>query len=386
MYFSSERVTRISRALYTHIREGTTDMLDSNFVYDLSMYASPEVAEQEREKIFNALPIMAAHSSQIAEPGSYITVQMNGSNVILVRQKDGGVTALLNECRHRGAMVASHASGTTRNFTCPYHGWVYSSEGKNKLISYDKSFGKSACSDFDLVRLPAEERHGFIWVIENPLGVIDVKTFLGPGMDELLEEYGLEKWHFYKEEVFEFPQNWKVMFDGLIDGYHVEFLHGDTISPYFKNNTMSSEVYGDHAMQATPRTAIVEYMDSGGDDHDKLEQFMVMGTVITPNSQITMHPHHIEYWTMYQDSVNPANSRVHLRYLTPESSHDEESVQRLDKNWKIATSAIVNEDVPTGNTVQKNASGRFSGKVTLGRNEILNQVFHRAYHQLMEAD
>src|SRR3546814_3217929 len=77
-------------------------------------------------------------------------------------------------------------------------------------------------------------------IVENPAGTIDVRAHLGEGMDQALGEYGLDQWFFYKSHVFDFPQNWKIMMDGLIDGYHVQFLHGATISPYFYPNMMGS--------------------------------------------------------------------------------------------------------------------------------------------------
>src|SRR3546814_20596059 len=77
------------------------------------------------------------------------------------------------------------------------------------------------------------------WSSDGALPIsIDVRAHLGEGMDQALGEYGLDQWFFYKSHVFDFPQNWKIMMDGLIDGYHVQFLHGATISPYFYPNMM----------------------------------------------------------------------------------------------------------------------------------------------------
>src|SRR3546814_10925534 len=87
-----------------------------------------------------------------------------------------------------------------------------------------------------------------IWIVENPAGTIDVRAHLGEGMDQALGEYGLDQWFFYKSHVFDFPQNWKIMMDGLIDGYHVQFLHGATISPSFYPNMMGIEILGRNAL------------------------------------------------------------------------------------------------------------------------------------------
>ena len=226
--------------------------------------------------------------------------------------------------------------------------------------------------------LPVEERHGFIWIVENPDETIDVETFLGPGMDRLLAEYGLEAWHVYREHVFDFPQNWKVMMDGLIDGYHVQFLHGATISRFFYPNMLGSEQFERHMYWGNPRKAIDQILDQEPGSF-ALDRYVIFGNLFTPNTVMVLHPHHIEYWTVYQ-GTDVSSCRLHLRYLTRDKEHDEEGHAILAKNWEIAVSAIVNEDIPVGNSIQASAGMPFRPKAYLGRNEIVNQLFHRTYN------
>lgn len=94
---------------------------------------------------------------------------------------------------------------------------------------------------------------------------------------------------------------------------------------------------------------------------------------------------YLEFWTIYQNPNDVGACRVHLRYLTPQAEHDGKGVERLDKNWKIATDAIINEDVPGGNGIQASANMAHAGKVCLGRNEVTNQLFHRAWRSYMDA-
>jgi hypothetical protein len=75
--------------------------------------------------------------------------------------------------------------------------------------------------------------------------------------------------------------------------------------------------------------------------------------------------------------------RLHLRYLTPHETYDEKGQEILEKNWKIATAAIINEDVPVGNSIQSSARMPHAGTICLGRNEVTNQLFHRTYHEYM---
>jgi nitrite reductase/ring-hydroxylating ferredoxin subunit len=385
VYFSEERNQRLATKLFEHIRAGTTDRLDDCFEYDLSIYQCPETAARERSQIFERLPMMAAHSHQLPEPGSFLTLQLNRSNVLVTRDENGQLGAFLNVCRHRGSRVVAAECGKRRAFPCPYHGWTYGDDGALRSIGFGESFGMAPSANRGLVRLPVEERHGFIWIVENPAGSIDVKAHLGVGMDQALSDYGLDRWFFYKSHVFDFPQNWKVMMDGLIDGYHVQFLHGKTISPYFFPNMMGIDILGRHALWGNPRRKMQELVDQPPETIPPLDRYAIIGNLFVPNAAMVMHPHHIEFWTVYQNPDNPTACRVHLRYLTPRSDHDERSHEILAKNWKIATDAIINEDVPVGNTIQASATIPHAGKVILGRNEVTNQLFHRAYRDFMEA-
>lgn len=384
MYFSKERNARLAEKLFDHIRNTATDRVEEFFEYDLSIYSDPEVAKRERAKIFGRVPMMAAHGSQIAAPGAFITLQLNGSNVIVTRKQDGSVGAFLNVCRHRGSRLVSQACGVRNRFTCPYHGWTYTNDGKLRGIGFADSYGMKPCDEKNLIALPVEERHGFIWVVENPQGTIDVKAHLGEPMDQALAEYGLEKWFFYKDHIFDFPQNWKVMMDGLIDGYHVQFLHGATISPYFFPNMMGIDILGKNALWGNPRRKMQELVDNPPEEIPPLDRYAIIGNLFVPNASMVMHPHHIEFWTIYQNLGTPGACRVHLRYLTPKAEHDERGHEILARNWKIATDAIINEDVPVGNGIQASSNMAHAGKARLGLNEVTNQLFHRAYKAYMD--
>ncbi len=384
MYFSEERNARLAAKLFKHVADNTTDQLDELFEYDLAIYSSPQTAQRERALIFERAPMMAAHASQIAQPGSFITLKLNASNVLVTRRQDGSVGAYLNVCRHRGSQLVSAECGVKSRFTCPYHGWTYSNDGRLRGIGFAESFGIRPSEEKSLVSLPVEERHGFIWIVENPRGRIDVKAHLGEGMDQALAEYHLERHFHYRSQVFTFPQNWKVMMDGLIDGYHVQFLHGATISPYFYPNMMGIEILGRHALWGNPRRSIEKILHEKPGD-TPLDRYAIIGNLFVPNAVMVMHPHHIEFWTIYQNPADTASCRVHLRYLTPSAEQDARGVEILDKNWKIATDAIINEDVPVGNGIQASAAMAHTGSVCLGRNEVTNQLFHRAYRDAMQA-
>lgn len=386
MYLSPEHNRQVAEKLFRHIRDNSTDMIEETYEYPLSVYSDPDIAVAEREKIFEHFPMMALHSSQLPESGSYVTVKLNRSEALVTRGKDGRVRAFLNMCRHRGATLVAEAEGKQGRFSCPYHGWTYTNEGELIGLTFKQTLGLSLpCRERNLIALPCEERHGFVWIVENPEGSIDVAAHLGPVMDGVLANYGLDRQYFYREAFFTFDQNWKIMVDGLTDGYHVQWVHGPTIRPFFYMNMMARvEGTGDHAVTTTPRRKIDEILGSVPGEHD-LDPYVVYGNMVFPNVSIQLHPHHAEFWTMYQDVDNSGRSRVHLRFLTPKApaDYDEKGQTILAKNWDIAEAAILNEDVPIGDSIQRSANMPNTGTMLLAHNEVINQQFHRSYDRVM---
>ena len=74
-----------------------------------------------------------------------------------MRSQDGTIKAFANVCRHRGSLVCLEAHGSTRKFTCPYHGWVYGRSGELVSTSFDKFFPEGTdFSEWGLIRVPRE--------------------------------------------------------------------------------------------------------------------------------------------------------------------------------------------------------------------------------------
>jgi Rieske 2Fe-2S family protein len=72
---------------------------------DLAWYVDPEIFAREQRAIFAQRWNLVGRSTEIPEPGAYITVSVAEDNVIVTRQEDGSVAAMLNVCRHRGARI-----------------------------------------------------------------------------------------------------------------------------------------------------------------------------------------------------------------------------------------------------------------------------------------
>jgi glycine betaine catabolism A len=93
-------------------------------------YRSPELFARDVELIFGRYWFYVGIEPEIAEPGDYLTVEIGGDSVIIVRDDDMQVRAFHNVCRHRGARLRSAGTGVIGQLVCPYHQWTYNLRGE----------------------------------------------------------------------------------------------------------------------------------------------------------------------------------------------------------------------------------------------------------------
>src|SRR5437763_6405140 len=204
------------------------EMADAHMEVPVDYFTNEGVAAKERE-LFETSPLALIASSEIANPHDYLVRNAVGRSVLLTRDEDGVAHAFLNYCRHRGAEPA-HGCGNARRFTCPYHAFVYDTRGHLVGMPLRDRYDDLDLSQYGLVELPSEERHGFVWVVLRRDHPIDVAAHLG-AIDDDLASLGCDKMQYYSS-VVEAPlaANWKSIAEGLLEGLHVPYVHADTFN------------------------------------------------------------------------------------------------------------------------------------------------------------
>ena len=104
------------------------------------MYTDPAIFELEMERIFGAAWLYVGHESQIKKPGDYYATRMGRKPVVLVRDHEGSVRVIRNQCAHRGALVVATDQGNAPEFTCCYHGWTYHLDGRLKAVPLNHGY------------------------------------------------------------------------------------------------------------------------------------------------------------------------------------------------------------------------------------------------------
>jgi phenylpropionate dioxygenase-like ring-hydroxylating dioxygenase large terminal subunit len=302
-------------------------------------------------------------------------------------QRDGGVKAFVNLCRHRGALLEERDKGRCRLFSCGYHRWSYDTDGSLRTITRDGTFGEIDRSRYGLVELPVQERHGLIWMVDDAAAEIDVAAWLGPDMDAVLARYRLEELDVFRAEGFDEPANWKLMQDAFIDNYHIQYAHPNTAGKHVHTNVQVVEDFGRHARMLSPRKKIDRWLEEDPGEQD-LGRFVIDGHFLLPNSTLLRQPDdHFELLTFRPHPSDPGRCRMEMRLLVPsvEASGLEPERWRLtwEKNWEILLAVLHQEDFPLLRSAQSGLASADAGGMVLGRNEVVNQIFHRELGRLL---
>jgi phenylpropionate dioxygenase-like ring-hydroxylating dioxygenase large terminal subunit len=382
------RSDRIQRTL-EHLRQQSTDLVDDIAAFGPAQYTDPAIARRERDLVFGRVPSIVAHASELPEPGDFITLQMPRNRVIVVRQQDGSVKSFVNVCRHRGALLEEQEQGRCRLFSCGYHRWSYNTDGSLRTITRDSTFGEVDKSQHGLIELPATERHGFIWMVDQPTAPLDVASWLGPEMDEILAGYRLGELIAFRSEAFDEPANWKLMQDAFVDNYHIQYAHPNTASKYVHTNVQTVEDFGRHARMVSPRKAIDRWLEEDPGDRD-LGRYVTEGHFLLPNSTLLRQPDdHFELLTFRPHPVDPGRCRMEMRLLVPPLAASGMEPERWEyvwkKNWEILLAVLHQEDFPLLRASQLGLASADAGGMILGRNEVVNQIFHRELGKLLDA-
>src|SRR5256885_1059223 len=68
-------------------------------------YTDSRIADLERHNVFGRTWQMVGRVEQLAEIGQYITTEVAGEPIVVVRGSDGVLRAFFNVCRHHAAAL-----------------------------------------------------------------------------------------------------------------------------------------------------------------------------------------------------------------------------------------------------------------------------------------
>lgn len=371
----------VAEALLDYVENGGTDQLDGQMKIPARYYLDPDLFDREMALVFKRVPLMLAMTIELPAANDYKAMEVMGLPVLINRGKDGKARAFLNVCAHRAAQVAPSGTGNCSRFSCPYHGWTYGADGRLIGVAEAGTFGPVDRAAYGLTELPCEEKAGMIFVILTPGLPIDVATFLGGMLDDLA---GLEfeKWHFLGTRDI-FGANWKVAFDGYVEGYHFAAAHSQTVAPRTHSNLAKYDYFGPHMRIAWAQRGIGELRGLARDDWGTREnQGYDFTRTIFPNVSIFLAPE-MGQIAQLLPGPRPAENRTILNYICREKPADDAALAHVDEMCRFFGDVTYEEDYLLGLRIQKGLESGARDHVIFGRNECGNQHFHRWLDQYM---
>jgi len=191
-------------------------------------YHDPAVYQVECERIFFRSWFYLGREQQVEEPGQWITAEVAGESVLLVRGKDGVLRGFYNVCRHRGARLCEEPAGRVKAaIRCPYHAWGYGLEGQLLTTPYIERDEIDLAST-GLWPVQVECWQGFVFVNLDRGQPQPLRDSLASHQDGPLgfERFDLGSLRVGHRTEHDVEANWKI----VIENYN-ECLHCPTVHP-----------------------------------------------------------------------------------------------------------------------------------------------------------
>ncbi len=305
----------------------SVDRNSRRFRVDRRAYSDPEIFRRERETIFSRCWLYLGHGSEIAKPGSFVARMVGGRDLIFSRDRDGQAHAMFNACTHRGSTICREASGRSKVFTCPYHGWVFGLDGRlrgtNATAGYPDDF--NADGAYDLVAVPRLEQYRDFWFINYSPKAIPLVDYLAGAGDYLAmiadqSAAGLEV--IEGSQSFNSYGNWKLLVENSYDAYHGPALHAS----YFE--------FLDNRVSGTNMAATQSGFGKGlGNGHGAFEIALKSGRAVA------------QWIPPFGEEAKPKIEAVHAELVGRLGAERTERVAERQRNMIVFPNLVVNDNL-----------------------------------------
>lgn len=344
-----------------------------------SVYLSPEFLHQEIECIFKQDWFCAGRASALKHAGDYLTLELAGQPIMVIRDKSGALHAQSNVCLHRMSTLLE-GRGNKSAIVCPYHAWTYDLDGKLRgapAMDANRSFCKESLS---LPTIRCEEWLGWIMVSLNN-DAAPVAEVL-QDIQHLVEDFGMED---YQETFFEnhcWNTNWKVLAENFMESYHLPVCHKGTIGGLSKLDEMlcppGLPAFNYHTIlkDDSLKIAMAHSSNSRLQGDRRRTTYLI---AIYPSLLITLTPGYFWYLSLHPDGVG----KVNIMFgggMSPDYVNDSEAQEHF-KTLKTLLDDVNVEDRGCTEKVYKGLCSSYAKPGPLSHLERPNYDFARYLHE-----
>ena len=357
--------TALAERIFQHVDAGTTDLGDTVWREPVSHYLSHERFEAECALI-RRYPTPFCPSAALPEQGSYLARMAAGNPIVVTRDSDGMVRAFINACRHRGMQVAE-GSGCAKALSCPYHGWTYGLDGSLKGIPGQSGFPDLDRSEHGLKAVAAIERGGIIYVQQE--GDIDPRR-LTHALDYFSPDQPL-----FDQKVLTDSANWKLLYETLMEGYHIKSLHRESFYPFGYDNLNVVETFGPHSRVVYPFQRIEQLREVPPSDRS-LTGLVTSVYMLFPNASISVLSKHTNLVIL--EPVSPTESQWVIYSLINTASDGKPfELEDAKRDAAFVNDSGQEEDRAAAEAIQRTLASGANSHLTFGHFEKAIVHFHQ---------
>ena len=346
-----------------------------------SAYTDEARFAREQKLLFREGVVYFAMSCELPTTGSYQAATFDGVPVVVVRQPDGTLRAMVNACRHRGApLVDPLGSGDgLRAFSCPYHAWTYDLDGALRARPLSAGAFDDVSQDCSLLPIPVAEKYGLVFVRPGGGAPVDVDDYLS-GAEDDLGAFGLDGYAHIESRTNTWNVNWKLMLDTFTESYHIRTLHSKTLAPTFNSDTVIFEPFGPNLVSVGLRKDVLDELEKPREEWSLLPY----GTIqyfLVPNGLVVHQLDHVETWRF--EPIDVRRTRATTSIFAPKEPHSEAARSYFVKNLDLLLQVTGTEDFPMMEQIQANLDSGALPELIYGRNEPPLIHFHRELNRAL---
>ena len=293
------------------LRRNTSVPFEQARAMPTSVYTSEEFVEAEVKHVFSKDWYCVGRADALSKTGDYVTAELAGQPIVVLRDADHQLRAMSNVCLHRMSTLLQ-GRGNAKTIVCPYHAWTYNLDGKLRgapAMSQNDAF----CKDhYRLPQVRCEEWLGWVFVCLDPEAET-VSVQLAEVAD-MIAAYDMTNYSesFYEEHVWD--TNWKVLAENFMESYHLPVCHAGTIGGLSKLEDMvcppGRPAFNYHTILKDESLRIAMAHPTKNDRLKGEERRTTYLLALYPSLMITLTPGYFWYISLHPKGPG----QVHIRF------------------------------------------------------------------------
>jgi len=321
----------------------------------MAAYNSPALYELEVEKLFRPGWLILGRGDQVAEPNSYLSIDLVGEPLLLTRDGAGELHVFSRLCPHRG-MELVEGCGQAKTLVCPYHSWSFDLAGPCKrapLMDGSEIFDPTT---YGLRKVRFEVWNGFVFV--NLDGRAPPLAPQIQPLTDMLAQFNLSGMvTVHTVEWGEHDIDWKMMLENSVECYHHIGTHAKSLQSIYPAELSWTEPDTENfSVTYSVSKSDGEEVSAGGSLTDLINSNTARLTTIFPYTRLSVR--RVSTQQMQILPLGPGRIRLRTHILFPKETAESAEAPSLIEAHVNRSKVVVAEDLDMCRRLQRMASSR----------------------------